>query len=170
MSDRTGVITLQGNSLTLTGHEVKVGDSAPDFTVLNGEMNEVSLSAFKGKTVLISSVPSLDTPTCHTETLHFNEEAANMAGDSVILTISMDLPFAQNRWCQTNSANNILTLSDYRNATFGETYGVLIKELRLLARTLFIVDKKGVIRYIQIVKEIADEPDYNEVLNALKHL
>ncbi len=170
MSDRRGIITLQGNPLTLTGNELNVGDTAPDFTVLDGEMNEVSLSSFNRKTVLISAVPSLDTPTCHAETLHFNEEAANLGGDSVILTISMDLPFAQNRWCQTNSANNILTLSDYRDAQFGEAYGVLIKELRLLARTIFVVDKKGVIRYIQIVKKIAEEPDYEDVFTALKNL
>jgi thiol peroxidase len=170
MGDRKGIITLQGNPLTLTGNELKAGDTAPDFTVLDGKMNEVSLSAYKGKTVLISSVPSLDTPTCHNETLHFNEEAPNLAGDSVILTISMDLPFAQNRWCQANSANNVLTLSDYRDAEFGNAYGVLIKELRLLARTIFIVDKLGIIRYIQIVKEIAEEPNYDEVLGSLRNL
>ncbi len=170
MSDRAGIITLQGTPLTLTGNEINVGDTAPDFTVLDAEMNEVSLPAYQGKTVLISAVPSLDTPTCHSETLHFNKEAGHLADDSVILTISMDLPFAQNRWCQVNSADNIYTLSDYRNAAFGEAYGVLIKELRLLARALFIIDKKGIIRYIQIVKEIADEPDYSEVLQALKNI
>jgi len=126
---------------------------------------------FKGNplTLLLSSVPSLDTPACDMETRRFNEEASRLGPDLIILTISMDLPFAQKRWCAATGVDRIQTLSDHRDASFGTSYGVLIKELRLLARALFPVDKKGIIRYVQIVKEITHEPDYESVLGALKN-
>ncbi len=170
MKERKGQITFKGNPLTLLGGELKTGQQAPDFTVIANDMSEVKFSSFAGKVCIICSVPSLDTPVCDTETRRFNEEASNL-GDSVkVLTISMDLPFAQKRWCGAAGITNVQTLSDHRDANFGMTYGVLIKELRLLARTVFVVDKNGKIAYIQIVKEMTSEPDYQAVLDAAKKL
>jgi thiol peroxidase len=149
---------------------VKVGDAAPDFVVLDNNLSPVKLSSFRGKVCILSSVPSLDTPVCDTETRKFNEAAGRLGKDIAILTISMDLPFAQKRWCAAAGVNQVQTLSDHREASFGNAFGVLIKELRLLARAVFLVDRKGVIQYIQQVKEIASEPDYEAVFNALKKL
>jgi thiol peroxidase len=168
MSERSGAITMKGNPLTLVGEELKAGDSAPDVTLLDNELNPVQLSSFKGKVVVISSVPSLDTPVCDLETRKFNEEAANLGPDVQILTISMDLPFAQARWCAAEGVDRLTTLSDHRDASFGNAYGVLIKELRLLARCIFVVDKEGTIQYIQLVPELTSEPDYEAVLGAVK--
>ena len=170
MEERTGIITMKGNPLTLLGKELKVGDSAPDFEVLDNNLSPVTLSSFSGKVCVISSVPSLDTPVCDMETRRFNQEAGNLNADVQILTISMDLPFAQKRWCGAAGVDNVVTLSDHRNASFGTAYGVLIKELRLLARSVFIVDREGVIRYIQMVKEISEEPDYEAILDAANNL
>jgi thiol peroxidase len=168
MKERKGIITMRGNPLTLIGKEVKVDDAAPDFTVLDNNLSPISLSSFRGKTCILSSVPSLDTPVCDMETRRFNEEASRLGTDIVILTISMDLPFAQKRWCAASGVDKVQTLSDHRDASFGIAYGVLIKELRLLARAVFLVDRKGVVQYIQLVKEVTQEPDYEEVLKALK--
>ena len=168
MAERTGLVTIRGNPVTLVGNEVKVGDPAPNFVVVNNDLEEVELTAFKGKTLLIASVPSLDTPVCDTETRRFNEEAANLGDEVQILVISMDLPFAQKRWCGAAGVDRVLTLSDHRDAAFGNAYGVLIKELRLLARAIFVVDREGVIRYIQFVGEVGEEPDYDAALSALK--
>ena len=170
MEERTGIITRKGNPLKLAGHALRIGDKAPDFEVTGNDMNPVKFSSFSGKVCIISSVPSLDTPVCDMETRRFNKEAAGLGPDVVILTISMDLPFAQKRWCGAAGVDKVITLSDYRAAAFGEAYGVLIRELKLLARAVFVADKKGLIRYIQIVKEIAEEPDYSGVLNAVKNL
>lgn len=170
MEERTGLVTMRGNPVTLAGHALKVGDLAPDFEVTGNDMKPVKFSSFSGRVCIISAVPSLDTPVCDMETRRFNSEAAGLGPDVVILTISMDLPFAQKRWCGAAGVDKVITLSDYRTAAFGEAYGVLIKELKLLARAVFVADKKGLIRYIQIVKEIAEEPDYNGVLNAVKNL
>jgi len=170
MKERTGIITVRGNPLTLVGEEVKVGDPAPDFVVLNNNLSPIKFSSYRGKTCIISSVPSLDTPVCDTETRRFNEEAGRLGSDVVILTISMDLPFAQKRWCAAAGVDKVQTLSDHRDASFGSAYGVLIKELRLLARAVFLVDRGGTIRYIQWVKEVSKEPDYEEILGALKKL
>lgn len=170
MKERKGIITMRGNPLTLVGNEVKVGDVAPDFTALDNNLFPINLSSFRGKTCIISSVPSLDTPVCDTETRRFNEEGGRLGTDVVILTISMDLPFAQKRWCAAAGVNKVQTLSDHRDASFGIAYGVLIKELRLLARAVFLVDQKGIVQYIQLVKEVAKEPDYEEVLTALKKI
>ena len=170
MSERKGLVTFMGNPLTLVGNEVKVGDTAPDFVVLDNNLSPVKLSSFGGKICVLSSVPSLDTPVCDMETRKFNEQAGRLGKDVVILTISMDLPFAQKRWCAAAGVNHVQTLSDHREASFGNAYGVLIIELRLLARAVFLVDRKGVIQYIQLVKEIASEPDYEAVFNALKKL
>lgn len=164
------VVTMKGNPLSLSGKTVKVGDKAPDFKVIANDLSEVNLSSFKGKTCLIATVPSLDTSVCDIETRKFNEKATQLDDNTVVLTISMDLPFAQSRWCGAAGVKNVKTLSDYRFADFGNKYGVLITDLRLLARTVFIVDAKGIIRYIQIVDELTSEPDYKAALNALKGL
>ncbi len=170
MEENSGIITMKGNPLTLVGKQPKVGEPAPDFEVLDNNLSPVRLSSFRGKVCVIASIPSLDTPVCDMETRRFNEEAGMLGSDVAIFTISMDLPFAQKRWCGTAGVDKVTTLSDHFSASFGEAYGVLIKELRLLARALFVVDKNGVVNYVQIVKEIADEPDYTEVLMALKNL
>ncbi len=170
MNERTGVITFKGQPLTLLGEELAVGDVAPQFTAVDTDLNEVVLSAYRGKTVIISAVPSLDTPVCDVQTRRFNREAANLGDNEAILSISMDLPFAQGRWCGAAGIDAVKTLSDHRDASFGEAYGVLIKELRLLARAVFIVDPEGVLRYIQLVKEVTDEPDYDDVLQAVGSL
>ena len=168
MEEKKGIVTMRGNPLTLIGEEVKVGNPAPDFIVLDNNLSPVKFSSYRDKICIISSVPSLDTPVCDIETRKFNEEAGRLGEDVVILTISMDLPFAQKRWCAAAGVNRVQTLSDHRDASFGTSYGVLIKELRLLARAVFLVDRKGILQYVQLVKEISKEPDYEEVLNALK--
>jgi thiol peroxidase len=168
MAERSGEVTMKGNPLTLVGATLKVEEKAPDCIVLNNDLAPVRLSSYRGKVCVISSVPSLDTPVCDMETRRFNEEAGNMGKDVVILTISMDLPFAQKRWCGAAGVDRVITLSDHRDASFGLAYGVLIKELRLLARSVFVVNKEGVIRYIQVVKELTQEPDYEAVLKAVK--
>jgi thiol peroxidase len=170
MEERKGVVTFMGNPLTLVGPFLKVGDKAPDFTVLDNNLSPVRLSSYKGKVCILTSVPSLDTPVCDLETRRFNQEAAALGSDVTVLTVSMDLPFAQKRWCGAAGVDKVTTLSDHRDASFGTAYGVLIKELRLLARYVFVVDRDGVIRYIQVVKEIAQEPDYGAVLDAVRKL
>ncbi len=170
MEGRRDVITMKGNPLTLIGQEPKLKDQAPDFEVLNNDLSPVKLSSFRGKVCVISSVPSLDTPVCDMETRRFNEEAGKLGEDVVILTISMDLPFAQKRWCGAAGVDKVVTLSDHRDAAFGETYGVLIQELRLLARAVFVVDREGALQYTQLVKEVTEEPDYEAVLSAVSEL
>jgi thiol peroxidase len=170
MAERPGAITMKGHPLTLVGQEVKVGDQAPDFEVLANDLTPFTLSSLRGKVVIICSVPSLDTPTCDIETRWFNEEAAKLGPDVVVLTISMDLPFAQKRWCGAAGVERVTTYSDHREAAFGQAYGVLIKELRLLARAVFVVDKSGVVRDVQLVKELANEPNYGEVLQAVSRI
>ena len=170
MEEKAGIITMKGNPLTLVGKQPKVGEHAPDFEVLDNDLSPVRLSSFRGKVCVIASVPSLDTPICDMETRRFNEETGILGPDVAILTISMDLPFAQKRWCGASGVDKVITLSDHLSASFGETYGVLIKELRLLGRAVFIVDGDGVVQYVQIVKELTTEPDYEDVLGALKKL
>jgi thiol peroxidase len=170
MKERKGLITMKGNPLTLLGDEVKLGDPAPDFEVVANDMSAVTAASFRGKVCIICAVPSLDTPVCDTETRRFNEETGRLGDGAVVLTISMDLPFAQKRWCGAAGIDNVQTLSDHREASFGTAYGVLIKELRLLARAVFVVDKAGTIRYIQIVNELTNEPDYEAALKAAKEL
>ena len=157
-----------GNDITLIGPKVTVGDDAPDFTVLDNDLMPKGLADFEGKTKLISVVPSLDTGVCAVQTRKFNEAAAGLSEDVLVLTVSMDLPFAQKRWCGAEGIENVITLSDHKLASFGEAYGVLIKELRLLNRSVFIVDKNNKITYIEVVAENHDHPDYDAALNALK--
>lgn len=170
MEERAGIITMNGNPLTLVGKELKVGDVAPDLEVLGNDLSPVRLSSLRGKICVISSVPSLDTPVCDLETRRFNEEAGKLGPEVVILIISMDLPFAQKRWCGAAGVDKVITLSDHRDAAFGTSYGVLIKELRLLTRTVFVVNPEGIIQYIQTVNEITKEPDYEAVLDAVNRL
>lgn len=170
MEEHEDIITMKGNPLTLVGSKLNVGEPAPDFEVLDNDLSAVTLSSFKDKICVISSVPSLDTPVCDMETRRFNEEAGKLGADVVILTISMDLPFAQKRWCGASGVDKVVTLSDHYGASFGKAYGVLIKELRLLARAVFIVDKDGTLQYIQVVGELAQEPNYEEVLTSLSKL
>jgi thioredoxin-dependent peroxiredoxin len=168
MTEHAGLVNMAGKPATLLGTELKVGDVAPDFTAVGNDMKPVRLSQFKGKVVVLAAVPSLDTPTCDIETRRFNAEAAKLGPDVVILTVSMDLPFAQKRWCGAAGIDRVVTVSDHRDAAFGTAYGVLIKDVRLLARAVFVVDPKGVIRYIQLVKEVGTEPDYAPILQAAK--
>lgn len=170
MEERSGAVTMRGNPLTLVGNELNIGEPAPDVEVLDNDLNPVKLSNYQGKVCIVSTVPSLDTPVCDMETRRFNQEAADLGPDVAILTISTDLPFAQKRWCGAAGVDSVVTLSDHRDAAFGKTYGVLIKELRLLARAVFVIDKKGIIRYCQLVSEIAEEPDYDAVISAVKEL
>jgi len=170
MGERVGLVTMKGNPLTLVGDEVTVGQKAPDFVAIDHNLSPVKFSSFRGKICILASVPSLDTPVCAIETRKFNEEASRLSADIVILTISMDLPFAQKRWCGAEGITRIQTLSDHRDAAFGMSYGVLIKDLRLLARAVFLVDQKGVLQYSQLVKEVASEPNYKDIWHALKKL
>jgi thiol peroxidase len=170
MQERNGIITMRGNPLTLVGTELKVGDQAPDVTLLGNDLSPVKLSSYKGRVRILSAVPSLDTPVCDMQTRKFNDEAGKLGDDVAILTISMDLPFAQTRWCGAAGVEKVVTLSDHRDAAFGTAYGVLIKDLRLLARAIFVVDKEDTIQYLQLVKEIAEEPDYEAALGAVKKL
>ncbi len=170
MRERTGIITFKGKPMTLLGPEIKAGDKAPDFRVVDNGLAAVSLADFRGKVKIISAVPSLDTPTCDTETRRFNLEAAKLPGEVVVLTISLDLPFAQKRWCAAAGIDKVRTLSDYQDRSFASAYGVLIKELKLLSRSIFVVDKSDTVRYVQHVKEVAQEPDYAAVLAAAKTL
>ena len=170
MQERAGIVTMKGNPVTLIGPELKVGDKAPDFIVVGNDLSQVSLESFRGKVCIISSVPSLDTPVCDMETRRFNSEASRLGDNVVVLTISMDLPFAQKRWCGAAGVDRVVTLSDHRDGSFGRAYGVLIKDLRLLARAVFVIDKEGRITYLELVKEIASEPDYEAVLAAVAKL
>ena len=170
MQEYNPTVTLHGNPLTLVGKQPGVGDSAPDLELLDNDLNPVKLSSFKGKVCVISSVPSLDTPTCDMETRRFNEAAGQLGDEVVILTVSVDLPFAQKRWCGAAGVEKVVTLSDHRDAAFGHAYGVLIKELRLLARSIFVTDRNGIIQYIENVKELSEEPNYDAVLEAVQKL
>lgn len=167
MAERTGLVTMKGNPITLTGGEVAVGQKAPDARLVANDLSIVKLSSLsQGKVCIITSVPSLDTSVCDLETRRFNVEAGNLGNAVAVLAISMDLPFAQTRWCGAAGVKNVRTLSDHRDADFGKAYGVLIKDLRLLARAVFVVDKQGVVRYVELVKEVASEPNYAAALDA----
>jgi len=170
LPERKGVIQRKGMPMTLLGPELKVGQKAPEFTVLDLDIKERKLSEFNGKFVVISSIPSVDTPMCNLQTLRLNQDAEKLIPDVVILTISWDLPFAQKRWCDEKSVSHTLLLSDYRDRTFGKAYGLIIKERMLLARAVIIIDRQGIIRYLHIVKEQFSQPDYDDLLKALQKL
>jgi thiol peroxidase len=168
--ERKGIVTVKGNPVTLIGAEIKVGDKAPDFSVVDGDLKEVRLRDFGGKTKVISVSASIDTPVCDMQARRFNQEAALLPRDVVILNITMDLPFAVSRFCTTAGIDKVQAFSDHRDASFGNAFGVLIKELRLLARSIFIIDKDDVVRYIEIVPELTNHPDYDKALSAVKKL
>jgi len=168
--ERENAITFQGNPLTLLGTAVSIGQTAPDFTAAANDLSPYQLSDDTGKVVIISVVPSLDTPVCDTQTRKFNEAAASLGDAVVIVTVSMDLPFAQGRWCGAAGVEQVKTVSDYNGVDFGTKYGLLIKELHLLARAVLVVDQAGTVQYSQLVSEMTDEPDYDAAIDAVKKL
>ncbi|MBT2701306.1 thiol peroxidase [Bacillus sp. ISL-40] len=160
-------VTFIGKPVTLIGSQVKAGDKAPNFIVLANDLSEVTLESSKGQVRLISVVPSIDTGVCDAQTRRFNEEAAKL--DNVkVLTVSVDLPFAQARWCGSNGIENVQTLSDHRDLSFGEAFGVAIKELRLLARSVFVIDSNDVVTYTEYVNEVTEHPNYEAAIEAAK--
>jgi thiol peroxidase len=165
--ERKGVVTFKGGPLTLIGPELKAGDKAPDFKLIDTGLKPVTLADSKGKTRLISVVPSIDTPVCDLQTKRFNQEASKLPANVAVITVSMDLPFAQGRWCGLAGADKIKMLSDYREHAFGQAYGVLIKELRLLSRAVFVIGPDDKVQYVEYVKEITLHPDYEKVLGFL---
>lgn len=169
MEKRTGIITMQGGPLTLAGNPVKVGDQAPDFTVLDNSLAPVTLKDAAGKKVILSIMPSVDTSVCAQQTRRFNEEAAKL-DDVVVYTISVDLPFALGRFCSAEGIDAVKTLSDHKDLSFGSQYGFIIDELRLLARGIVVVDQDGKIAHLEIVPEVTDHPDYDAALAAVASL
>jgi thioredoxin-dependent peroxiredoxin len=167
MAERTGVITFKGGPLTLIGPELKVGDKAPNFKLLNNSLGEVTLDNYKGKTLIISVAPSLDTPVCSLQTQRFNKEIPSLPAGVEVVTVSADLPFAQGRFCGAEGIK-MTTLSDHRDMAFGDAYGTHIKELRLEARAVFVVGKDGKIKHVEIVKEVTEHPNYDEALKVAK--
>lgn len=168
--ERTSVATFKGNPITLIGPELKAGDPAPDFRLNKNLLEEVTLQDFAGKVKLISVVPSLDTGVCDAQTRRFNQEAAGLGDNVVILTVSADLPFAQARWCGAAGVDRVITLSDYKDNSFGTAYGVLIKEFKLDQRAVFVVDQENTIRYVEVLKEMTDHPDYEKPIETVKSL
>jgi len=169
MKESSVKITFAGNPLTLLGNEIKVGDKAPDFIAVGTGLTPVKLSDYAGKTVIIASYPSVDTSVCAAQNRRFNAEA-NQLSDVVVLSISCDLPFAQSRFCAAEGLDNIVTISDHKDLDFGEKYGFVIKELRLLARGTIVIDKSGIVRYVEYVSEVTNEPDYAAAMILAKNL
>ena len=168
MSERAGAITFKASPLTLVGNEVTTGQAAPDFAAAGNDLSPVELSSFRGKVVIISAVPSLDTPVCDTQTRRFNQEAGKLGDGVAVLTVSVDLPFAQSRWCGAADAKHVVTVSDYKDHSFANAYGLYIKELGVLARAVIVIDKQGRVAHHQLVKEVAEEPNYDAALSAAK--
>ena len=167
---RAGVITFKGNPVTLLGPDINVGDAAPDFKVVDNGLQPVTLETAKGKVQLIAVVPSIDTGVCDTMTRKFNQDAAALPESVAVYTISVDLPFAQGRWCGNAGIERVKTLSDYQERSFGLAYGLVIDELKLLARAVYVIDAEGKVAYREIVSEVTSEPDYEAALNAVKAL
>jgi len=167
---RTGVVTFKQNPVTLLGPDIVVGSQAPDFKVVDNALQPVTRDTAKGRVQLITVVPSIDTGVCDTMTRKFNEDAAVLPDNVEVYTISMDLPFAQKRWCGAAGIERVKMLSDYQERSFGENYGLLIDELKLLARAVYVIDTDGKVAYREIVPEVTDEPDYSAALNAVKAL
>ncbi|HUA60366.1 MAG TPA: thiol peroxidase [Verrucomicrobiae bacterium] len=165
--ERPGATTLKGNPLTLVGPELKPGDAAPDFTLIDTALKPVTLKDTGAQVRIISVVPSLDTPVCDAQTKRFNEEAASLPGVEII-TVSMDLPFAQKRWCGAFGVDKVKMLSDHKDASFGSSYGTLIKELRIESRAIFVLDAAGKVRHAEYVREVADFPNYEAALAAAR--
>lgn len=169
MNRREGIVTMGGNPVTLLGNEIKVGDKGPDFTVLKGDLSPYTLKDAGNNIKIISVVPSLDTGICELQTIRFNEEAADL-GDVLILTISVDLPFAQKRFCSAHGIDKVITLSDHKDLSFGLNYGFVMEELRLLARGIVILDRDNTVRYVEYVKEVTTHPDYDKALEEVRKL
>ena len=167
--ERAGATTMRGNPLTLLGREVKPGEKAPDFDVVNDSLKPVNLASTSGAVRIFSVIPSLDTPVCDAQTRRFNEEAAQLPGVD-IYTVSMDLPFAQKRWCGAYGVDRLKMLSDHKSGSFGEQYGTLIKELRIESRAIFVLDRDNTVKHVEYVKEVADHPNYEAALSAARSL
>lgn len=170
MEKRTGIVTFAGGPITLVGPEVKVGQQAPDFTVLSNDLQPKTLKDYEGKVKVISVVPSLDTGVCDAQTRWFNQDATSLSEDVVVLTISMDLPFAQKRWCGAEGIENAIMLSDYFDHSFGRDYGLLMNEWHILARAVFVLDSDNIVRYVEYVDNINSEPDFEAAISAAKAL
>lgn len=170
MEKRTGVVTFAGGPITLVGPEIKVGQQAPDFTVLSNDLQAKTLKDFEGKVKVISVVPSLDTGVCDAQTRWFNQDATALSEDVVVLTISMDLPFAQKRWCGAAGIDQVETLSDHRDLSFGENYGFILEGLRLLSRGIVVIDKDDVVRYVEYVPEVTSAVNFDAAEAATKAL
>lgn len=165
-----GQIKVLEREFSLVGNMLRSGQKAPECILTNNNMNDVSLEHYKGHIVILATMPSLDTPTCTLEAKHFNMQASLLSDKIKIIVVSKDLPFTQAKWCMAKNADNIITLSAYKNNDFAKAYGVLLEHLEILARAVFIIDEEGVIRYIQYVKDLSKEPDYESVLQAVKIL
>ena len=168
--EREAAVLFKGNPATLLGSEVKVGDTAPDFRVVDNGLQPVTLATAAGKIQLIAVVPSLDTPVCDTMTRQFNQDVANLPDSVVVYTISVDLPFAQKRWCGNAGIDKVQTLSDYQDRSFGLNYGLLLKDLKLLARAVYVIDQNDKVVYVELVPEVTAEPNYTAALEAVKKL
>lgn len=168
MKESNHSVTFKGKPVTLVGPKLKVGDKAPDFNLTTQDFSTKNLGSFKGKTLLISVVPSMDTPVCEQQTRRFFEESNRLSKDIAFITISMDLPFAQKRACSLEGLQKVETLSDHRDASFGQNYGVLIKEMRLLARSIFVVGPDQKIKYVEYVPEVTNHPNYTGAIDSLK--
>jgi len=168
--EREGAVLFKGNPATLLGPEIKVGDAAPDFRVVDNSLQSVTLATDAGKVRLITVVPSIDTPTCDTMTRRFNLDATNLPDSVVVYTISVDLPFAQKRWCGNAGIDKVQTLSDYQDRSFGLNYGLLLKDLKLLARAVYVIDQNDKVVYVELCSEVTAEPDYDAALEAVKPL
>lgn len=169
MEKRTGIVTMGGNPVTLVGKEIKVGDKAPDFTGLKGDMSPFSLKDAGNKKKIISVVPSLDTGVCELQTIRFNEEAAELE-DVTIITVSVDLPFAQKRFCSANEIDKVITVSDHKDLDFGLNYGFLMEEVRLLSRGIVVIDGDNNVKYVEYVDQVGKHPDYDKALEAVKSI
>ncbi len=166
--EHVGLVSLKGRPLTLLGHRVTVGEQAPDFTALRQDLSPFTLRDVAGKVVVVNSVPSLDTPVCATQARTFNQRASELGEEAKVLVISMDLPFAQSRFCTTEGIANVEVLSDHRDASFGMAYGLLVKELRLLARAVLVINRQGIVVYQELVPEMGHEPNYDTALAAAR--
>lgn len=170
MERRENTVTSGGVPVTLLGKEIKVGDKAPEFTALKTDNSKIGLEDLKNKIKIISVVPSVDTGVCELQTISFNEKAAELGEDVVVITISMDLPFAQKRFCGAHGINDSIVMSDHKDASFGLNYGFLMEETRLLARGVVIVDKEGIVQYVEYVSEASNHPDYDRAIEEVKKL
>lgn len=168
--ERSGVVTFRGNPVTLVGQEIKVGQTAPSFSAVGQGMSAVSSKDYAGKVKIVVTVPSLDTPVCSTETQKFNQMASALSADVQVIVASMDLPFAQARWCGANNVDKVQCISDFKERQIGAAYGVQVKELGLLTRAVFVVDKKDVVRHVEYVPEVGQEPNYEAVQEAVRKI